>query len=226
MLRVHVLSALVAGGLLSAAPQPQPFRRPLVFEQNRGQAPAEVRWLARGSGYQVALTSEGATIIFEENAGGPSKTGVVPISQRPAGPWPPSFQAKYRMIRMKLAGSRPWKEMTGAEPTGGVSNYLQDANSKDSLTNIPHYSKVRVANVYEGIDLVFHSNGGDLEYDFVVAPGADPKRIQVVFEGMNEMYVDNKSGDLVLRWSRCSACGIDSGRPTKFDGSRMELAGR
>ena len=52
--------------------------------------------------------------------------------------------------------------------------------------------------MYEGIDLVFYNNGGDLEYDFVVAPGADPKQIQVVFEGMNQMRVDEKSGDLVL----------------------------
>ena len=48
MKRVHFLTALIAGGLLSAAPVPQQFRLPLVFEQNRGQAPTEVNWMGQG----------------------------------------------------------------------------------------------------------------------------------------------------------------------------------
>jgi hypothetical protein len=57
---------------------------------------------------------------------------------------------------------------------------------------------LKVAGVYDGVDLIFYENGGNLEYDFVVAPGVDPAQIQVVFEGMENMRVDDRSGDLVL----------------------------
>ena len=58
---------------------------------------------------------------------------------------------------------------------------------------------MRVANVYEGIDLIFYTSGDDLEYDFLIAPGADPRQIQMVFEGTKEIRVDPKSGDLVVK---------------------------
>ena len=52
----------------AAAPQPEHSRRPLVFEPNQGQAPESVKWIARASGYQLLLTTEGATIMFPEGA--------------------------------------------------------------------------------------------------------------------------------------------------------------
>jgi hypothetical protein len=96
---------------------------------------------------------------------------------------------------MKLADSRPW---SGAEPTGGVSNYLTDRDAKHSLNHITNYSRVKVAGAYKGIDVIFYGNEGDLEYDFAIAPGADPKQFQVVFEGADNLRVDPPSGDLVL----------------------------
>ncbi|MBV8833058.1 MAG: hypothetical protein JO108_28000 [Acidobacteriaceae bacterium] len=58
-----------------------------------------------------------------------------------------------------------------------MSNYLSPIDSKSWISDVPRYQRVRVAGVYKGIDLMFYSNGTDLEYDFVVAPGADPKQI-------------------------------------------------
>lgn len=65
MLRVCFLPALIAGSLLSAAtpPAPQSFRLPLAFEQNRGQAPPEVKWMGQGSSYRVLLGDEAATFL-------------------------------------------------------------------------------------------------------------------------------------------------------------------
>ncbi len=72
--------------------------------------------------------------------------------------------------------------------------YQDRADLKSWISNVPRYERVKVANVYEGIDLILYTHGDDLEYDFVVAPGADSKQVQVVFEGMKEMRVDKKSG--------------------------------
>ena len=191
MIRVSVLSALIAAGALSAASAPQPFHRPLTFEPNRGQAPAQFQWLGQSSTYQVLLDDESVTIVI------PDKTDLQALSTRLPGT-PPPRHLKYSAVRMKLAGSRPWKDITGAEPTGGVSNYLNHRDLKRSINRIPQYGRVKVANVYEGIDLILYTNGGDLEYDFDVAPGANPQQIQVAFEGTKKLRVDPESGDLIV----------------------------
>jgi hypothetical protein len=191
MIRVSVVSALIAGGLLSAAPTPQPFHRSLTFEPNQGQAPAEFQWLGQSSSYQVLLDNESATIVI------PDKTGLQAAATRKPGTRS-RLRLKYSAIRMKLAGSRPWRDISGSEPTGGVSNYLNGRDLKRSVNHVPQYKQVKVANVYQGIDLVFYNNGDDLEYDFAVAPGANPEQIQVAFEGTNGMRVDPKSGDLIV----------------------------
>jgi hypothetical protein len=193
MLRVGVLTCLIAGTLLSAAPQPQqPFHRPLTFEKNQGQFPAEVKWTARSSGYEVVFDDESATIVI------PDKTALHAASTRLPGT-PALLHIPYSAVRMKLAGSHPWKDISGAEPTGGVSNYLNRKDLKRSVNHIPQYGRMKVANVYKGIDLIFYTSGGDLEYDFAVAPGADPRQIQVVFDGTKEMRMDAQSGDLVVK---------------------------
>jgi hypothetical protein len=179
--------------LLTAAPaQAQRVSRPLTFEQNRGQAPNEVKWIGEGSSYRILLERDGATFLL------PDKNNMRAMAGRRPVPIDRSFQMNYSVIRMKLAGSRPWKGISGVEPTGGVSNYLSPTDGKSWISNVPQYQRVKVAGVYPGIDLVFYTNDHDLEYDFVVAPGADPNQVQVVFEGMKGMHVDDKSGDLLL----------------------------
>lgn len=191
MMRVCVLSALSAAGFLSAATASQQFHRPLAFEPNQGQAPAQIQWMGQSSGYQVLLDDQSATIII------PDKTDLRAAPTRLPGTRSP-LRVKYSAVRMKLAGSRHWRGISGAEPTGGVSNYVNSRDLKRSVNSVPQYGRLKVPNVYEGIDLIFYTNSGDLEYDFAVAPGADPEQIQVVFEGTKEMRVDPKSGDLVV----------------------------
>jgi hypothetical protein len=195
MLRVCFLPVLMAGSLLSAAtpPTPQSFRLPLAFEQNRGQAPPQVEWMGQDSRYRVLFGGDGATFLL------PDKNDVRAMAVRRPVPMDHSFRMKYSAMRMKLAGGRPWTNISGEEPTGGVSNYLNETDLKGWISDVPHYARVKIAGVYKGIDLMFYNQGGNLEYDFVVAPSADPKQIQVVFEGMDHMHVDEKSGDLVHR---------------------------
>jgi hypothetical protein len=134
MIRISVLSALIAGGALSAATAPQSFHRPLVFEPNQGQAlgqaPAQFQWLGQSSGYQVLLDGESATIVI------PDKTDLHAASTRMPGTRPPR-RLNYSAVRMKLADSLPWKGMSGAEPTGGVSNYLNNRDLKRSVNQRP-----------------------------------------------------------------------------------------
>jgi hypothetical protein len=175
MFRSVPLAALVLMKILSAAPIPQPFRQPLVFEPNRGQAQPEAAWTAHGPGYQLQLTDNAALMTFRERASGTP-----------------------RVLKMKLAGSGPWNHVEALEPTGGVSNYINRPKGAASITGVPHYGRLKISNVYPGIDLVFYNDAGNLEYDFMLQPGTDPKQIQVAFDGQRELRLDDRSGDLVV----------------------------
>ncbi|HKF70507.1 MAG TPA: SBBP repeat-containing protein [Stellaceae bacterium] len=177
-------------------------RAPLVFEPNRGQAPADVQWLARGSRFIIGLTSDGAALEFRDE-GNPLRAlralhPLAPSAQPDlnsfASPAAPK-EIKSSLVKLHLAGGGAWK-LEGASPTGGISNYFIGNAPKNWHMNIPHFAQVKASGVYDGIDLVFHGAEGALEYDFVVAPGADPRRIELQFEGAKGLRVDQ--GDLVL----------------------------
>ena len=108
-----IFVAASAGAQTTATP-PQSFHRPLVFEPNQGQAPAQFKWLGQSSSYQVLLDGDSATIVI------PDKTDLAASTRLPGTLLP--LRLKYSAVRMKLAGSRPWKDITGSERTGGVSN--------------------------------------------------------------------------------------------------------
>jgi hypothetical protein len=99
---------------------------------------------------------------------------------------------------MKLNGSHAWNAADGLEPTGSTSNYYIGNDPKQWRTDIPNYARLKEKGVYDGIDLVFHSHGGQLEYDFEVAAGADPRQIRLAFDGLDQIRVDSQTGDLLL----------------------------
>jgi hypothetical protein len=95
------------------------------------------------------------------------------------------------VLRMKLVGSNPHAGVVGVDPLPGKSNYFIGNDPKKWRTNVPNYSRVKYSDVYPGIDLVYYGNQGRLEYDFVVAAGADPKAIRI---SVASIY-DRRSGD-------------------------------
>jgi hypothetical protein len=194
-----MFTAMFGATLLTAASQSQPFGRPLVFEPNVGQAASQVKWLARGNGYQLFLTADGATMVMRDHSAEAPKTAFLPASFSPTRPLAaPVNESRSSVMRMKLNGSRSWENVKGLEPTGGVSNYFLGNDPKQWHLRVPHYARIQTAGVYDGIDLVLYSHGGELEYDFVVAPYADPKQIRLAFDGVEAMRVDGTTGDLLL----------------------------
>ena len=101
------------------------------------------------------------------------------------------------VLRMAFAGANQTPAVTGQDKLPGIVNYFIGDDPKKWRTKIPTYKKVAYEGVYPGIDLVYYGNQGQLEYDLVVAPGADPNQIQLAFEGAEHLSV-NKAGDLVL----------------------------
>jgi hypothetical protein len=201
LLSIVLGSAMLSPSALASAPNAKAFDRPVVFEPNRGQAPSQFSWTARGAGYELYLTSTGASIVLAEpvaKSAAPLAASSAPDFLRPLPPKMGLPQARISVVGMNLGGSHSWGNVEGLEPTGGVSNYLVGQDQKDWHSGVPQYGRLRVKAVYDGIDLVFYGHGHDLEYDFVVAPGGDPNQIRLAFDGVGQMRVDDKTGDLVV----------------------------
>jgi hypothetical protein len=146
---------------------------PLRFEPNQGQTDPQVRFLARGAGYGLFLT--------------PNQTV---LTLHPSG-------RSTSVIQMQLAGANSAARVTGANPLPGRSNYFIGNDPAKWQRDIPQFAQVRYQDIFPGIDLVYYGNQGQLEYDFQVAPGADPGKIALRFQGAGRTHLDG-SGDLIL----------------------------
>src|SRR5262249_53531948 len=105
--------------------------------------------------------------------------------------------SQVEILRLQLTGLDSTPRITGGDQLPGTTNYFIGNDPNQWHTNVPTYRKVQYSGVYRGIDLVYYGHGSELEYDFVVAPGADPNQIRLHFEGAQHTSID-ESGDLVL----------------------------
>lgn len=104
-------------------------------------------------------------------------------------------------MRIQLIGANPNPQVAGQEDLPGKVNYFIGNDSAKWQTNIPTFAKVQYQNVYPGVDLAYYGNQNELEYDFVVAPGADLSRIQFDVAGADNISVD-RTGNLVISIAR------------------------
>src|SRR6266568_2468597 len=171
---------------------------PARFEANRGQTDRRGKFLYRGRGYTLFLTATEAILSFKplqaqcgRASHGAHEQPPVPQSGKSAA------DRALAPVRMSLVGANPAPEVTGLDRLPGIVNYFIGNDPKKSHTNISTYAMVRYKNVYPGIDLVYHSNHGQLKFDFAVAPGADFKAIRLRLDGGGKLKMDAK-GNLVL----------------------------
>ncbi len=172
---------------------------PLSFEENRGQTDARVKFLARGRGYTVFLTATEAVL----------KLGVPwsPTSARRQTPGKlvsvglHSELERFALVRIRLEGADPDSEARGVERLPGRTNYFIGNDPAKWRTSVPTFAGAEFRGIYPGIDLVYRGTAGRLEYDLVVAAGADPKRIKLRVEGAESLALTS-NGDLVIKTAR------------------------
>ena len=141
----------------------------LSFEENRGQATDDARFLARGQGYSIALTRDGNRLSMHHNG-------------------------RSLFVATRLAGAKSNPKIRGEQKQPGKVHYLWRAHS---VTNIPTYAQVRYESIYAGIDLIYYGNQSGLEYDFRIKRGGDPQSIALTFDGADDIRLDAE-GNLVL----------------------------
>jgi hypothetical protein len=157
-------------------------RLPMRFEPNAGRMDAAIDFVARGAGYAVYLSSRKTTLLLDSPPG----------SGEPKGYAARSHSAS--QISMHLVGARldvagiPQGELTGR------TNYLHGNDRRKWRTGIRAYERIKYHNVYPGVDVVYYGNQRQLEYDFVVAPGASYRRISIAFSGQTGLSIDQHGG--------------------------------
>jgi hypothetical protein len=158
---------------------------PLSFEPNQGQTAAPVQFLSRGPGYTLFLTPAAAVLRLQKTA--PPTPGQLPSAARTAD-----------VVLMQLIGGNVAPRVVGLDWLPGVSNYLLGNDPSQWHTNVPFFGGVEYDNAYRGIGLVYYGHQGQLEYDFVLAPGSDPAVIQLAFQGEQRGMSLDAQGNLVL----------------------------
>src|SRR5215207_1926106 len=167
---------------------------PLSFELNQGQTDGTVDFLARAGGYLLFLTPTEAVMAFDNSATHSSKWNQEELLSTDRNKPEPSRL----IVRMKLEGANSATSAEGLDELASRTNYFSGPDPAQWHTDIPTYARVRYAQVYPGIDMVFYGNQRQLEYDFVVAPGSDPNVIQIAFSGIEGAEI-SRMGDLLLR---------------------------
>jgi hypothetical protein len=175
---------------------------PLSFEANYGQTDRKVNFISRGHGYSLFLTGQEAVIALKTAATRSAEVKELP-SREPAEKQKEGA-AGGTVVKMELAKANAAPRVMGAEELPGKANYFIGNDPAKWRANVPTYAKVKYVGVYPGVDLVYYGNQGQLEYDFVVAPGVDPNEIRLKFGGLGKLRVD-KRGDLLLGSSGAEA---------------------
>ena len=173
-----VAAATCVSAFAAAAPVKDYGKLPLTFEANAGQTDGRVKYLSRGAGYTLFLTAENEAVV--------SLARTTSKGER-----------QTTAVRMSLSGSKRASAIHALEPKSNISNYYYGSDPKGWLTGVRHYGRVSYEGVYPGIDVVYYGNQRQLEYDFLVAPGANPKDIRLTFDGASRISTA-ANGDLVL----------------------------
>jgi hypothetical protein len=159
------------------------------FELNVGQADKRVQFLSRGRNYSLLFAHSEVLLLLERGSSGVQQGSSLPAD------------SGTHLLRMKFLNSSPSATASGLDALPGKSNYFIGNNPATWRTKVPQYRRVQYQALYPGIDLVFYRNREqEIEFDFVVSPGADPEAIQLLFKGADSLQTD-ASGSLLLHTS-------------------------
>lgn len=193
-----ILAGLMLGftAMAGRAQTVSPFNLPLYFEANQGQT----AFVSRGNGYEFEISASGAQMALRESDKSPA------------------------VAQMQFVGANLNPEIHGDGELRGKINYFIGSDASTWQTGLPTFSKVQLPEIYPGINLVFHGNQRQLEYDFTVAPGANPDAIKIRFTGVDRISIA-PDGQLVLQMGAGQICQPRPGIYQTFATGRKMIGG-
>ncbi|HEX4537253.1 MAG TPA: SBBP repeat-containing protein, partial [Candidatus Acidoferrum sp.] len=162
---------------------------PLSFEPNVGQSETSVQYISRANGYSLFLSSAQTTFLLKADSSAKQR------GSKKTSPEANHFE-RGSLLRLQFPDSNPNALMSPVEEQAGKINYLIGNDAKEWRVNVPTYAKVKESNLYPGVDVVYYGTQQQLEYDFVVSPGANPRMIKLSFSGADKVRLD-QNGNLI-----------------------------
>lgn len=194
------------------------------FIENKGQWPAEVLFLTRTGGLDAWLTTHGVVYDFYQlrETEGNAETQTRPL---PDPHTRPEMERFGHVVRTQLLGSNPAPQPQGAAPTEGYYNYFIGNDEARWASNVALYKEAWVRGVYRGIDTRYYFEANSIRYDYIVAPGADPRQIRLGVEGSTATFI-NPQGELVFttRFGEVTQAGLYTYQETTT--GRVEVPSR
>ena len=198
------LGGLALGLLTLPAPAAQPVavpaNLPLYFEAGQGQANVPAQFIARGHNYQFLISPTETQIVLRKTT------------------------AESAVVRMQFVGANAQAPVSGDAELPGKINHLTGNDPAQWRVGLAMFTKVRVGGLYPGVNLVYYGNQQQLEYDFDIAPGANPQAIAMHFDGVDKISIAPQ-GELILN---LAGGEIRQPKPVIYqmvDGVRKEIAG-
>ncbi|HMK21196.1 MAG TPA: SBBP repeat-containing protein [Terriglobales bacterium] len=163
---------------------------PLAFEPNQGQTDPQVKYLSRNSHYTLFLTSNEAVFTLPI-APKDEPAGRIRAARKPR----PRSQS---VLRLAMLGANPTPQVYAGSQIPGHSSYLIGNDPSQWVRDVDQFARVNYRGVYPGVDMTFYGQQRQLEFDFMVQPGADPRKIALGVEGAASVRTDRQTGDVVL----------------------------
>lgn len=174
---------------------------PLSFEVRTSPLQGEAKAVSRSRGFTLFLAGNVAEVVIGK-----------------------SSQPNPGVLQMQVRGGNPHVSATGIGRLRGCSNYLFGNDPGNWQVGVPNFASVLLHDIYPGIDMKYYGRQGDLEYDFIVAPGSDPRQIQLEFQGARQVRL--ATGKLVLAMADGE---LNLHQPVVYqvrEGARVPVAGR
>ena len=204
---------------------------PLAFTVNQGQTDSQVRFTASGSGCSMFFTpSKTVFVLSRETSASAAKRASAKIAGTPEDLKPGRDSApEYESfaIKTEFVGANSSADIVGEERLSWNNNYFFGSDPSKWQTDVPNYKKVRLLDIYNGVDLVYYGNKNRMKYDFVVKPGQDPSTIAVKYdlgENSGNSLSVNAKGQLVVSTPLGEVLEDKPYCYQKIDGKEMAVA--
>src|ERR1700674_1701870 len=169
---------------------------PLSFAGNIGETDDRVKYMSRGSDYNLFLTADQAVFTLRDGSASPNCAGlnrrIIPDCAHPSDRRP-----EQSVLWLKMAGANASAQILGSDLLPGKINYYVGNDPSKWRTGVRQFGRVSYRGIYPGVDLTYYGNQQQLESDFVVEPGASPRAIEFEVAGARELRLD-EHGNLLL----------------------------
>jgi hypothetical protein len=171
---------------------------PLAFEANQGQTDPQVKYMARGNGYTIFLTANDTVFALSSSSQAAttqaaSRYGFLQDKRAPKA----AAKDQTAAIHMHLVGGNAQAQIAASSQLPGHSNYFIGNDRSQWHADVAQYGRVSYREVYPGVNMAYYGVQKQLEFDFIIAPGASPAPIRLGVSGANKIATDH-SGNLVL----------------------------